>query len=46
MRTGRPVAKIELSAEVAGILEGYTHRRKKAQALRCGRGSCLAAHPV
>jgi len=33
MRTGRPVAKIELSAEVAGILEGYTQRRKTAQAL-------------
>ena len=30
---GRPVAKIELSAEVAGILEGYTQRRKTAQAL-------------
>jgi len=33
MRTGRPVAKVELSAEVAGILEGYTQRRKTAQAL-------------
>ena len=33
MRTGRPVAKIELSAEIAGILEGYTQRRKTAQAL-------------
>ena len=33
MRTGRPVAKIELSAETAGILEGYTQRRKTAQAL-------------
>jgi len=33
MRTGRPVAKIALSAEVAGILEGYTQRRKTAQAL-------------
>ena len=33
MRTGRPVAKIELSSEVAGILEGYTRRRKTAQAL-------------
>jgi transposase len=33
MRTGRPAAKIELSAEVAGILEGYTQRRKTAQAL-------------
>jgi hypothetical protein len=33
MRTGRPVAKIELPAEVAGILEGYTQRRKTAQAL-------------
>ena len=33
MRTGRPVANIELSAEVAGILEGYTQRRKTAQAL-------------
>ena len=33
MRTGRPVAKIELSAEVASILEGYTQRRKTAQAL-------------
>ncbi len=33
MRTGRPVAKIELSSEVAGILEGYTQRRKTAQAL-------------
>src|SRR3954465_13089703 len=33
MRTGRPVARIELSAEIAGILEGYTQRRKTAQAL-------------
>jgi transposase len=33
MRTGRPVAKIELSNEVAGILEGYAQRRKTAQAL-------------
>jgi transposase len=33
MRTGRPVAKIELSAEAAGILEGYAQRRKTAQAL-------------
>ena len=33
MRTGRPVAKIELSSEVAGIPEGYTRRRKTAQAL-------------
>ncbi len=33
MRTGRPVAKIELSAEIAGLLEGYTQRRKTAQAL-------------
>src|SRR5499425_3339943 len=33
MRTGRPVARIEMSAEVAGILEGYTQRRKTAQAL-------------
>src|SRR5262249_26810678 len=33
MRTGRPVAKIELSAEAAGLLEGYTRRRKTAQAL-------------
>src|SRR5215831_1055704 len=33
MRTGRPVAKIELSSEVAEILEGYTRRRKTAQAL-------------
>lgn len=33
MRTGRPVAQIELSAEVADILEGYTQRRKTAQAL-------------
>ena len=33
MRTGRPVAKIELSAELIGILEGYTQRRKTAQAL-------------
>jgi transposase len=33
MRTGRPVAKIELSAEVAEVLEGYTRRRKTAQAL-------------
>jgi transposase len=33
MRTGRPVTKIELSAEVAGILEGYTQRRKTAQGL-------------
>ena len=33
MRTGRPVAKIELSGEDAVILEGYTQRRKTAQAL-------------
>jgi len=33
MRTGRPVAQIELSAEVADILAGYTQRRKTAQAL-------------
>jgi hypothetical protein len=33
MRTDRPVAKIELSAEVASILEGYMQRRKTAQAL-------------
>src|SRR5215472_901510 len=33
MRTGRPVAKIEMSAEIAGILEGYTQRRKTAQVL-------------
>ena len=33
MRTGRRVAKIALSAEIAGILEGYTQRRKTAQAL-------------
>src|SRR6516165_7731081 len=33
MRTGRPVAKIELSSEVAGILEDYAQRRKTAQAL-------------
>ena len=36
MRTGRPVAKIEMSAEIAGILEGYTQRRKTAQALALG----------
>jgi transposase len=29
----RPVAKIELSSEVAGVLEGYAQRRKTAQAL-------------
>jgi Homeodomain-like domain len=33
MRTGRPVARIELSGEDTGILEGYTPRRKTAQAL-------------
>ena len=33
MRTGRPVGKIALSAEVAEILEGYTRRRRTAQAL-------------
>jgi transposase len=42
MRTGRPVAKIKLSSEVAGILEGYTQRSKTAQALalraRCAAG--------
>ena len=46
MRTGRPVAKIELSSEVAGVLEGYAQRRKTAQALamrarivlECARG--------
>jgi 2-keto-4-pentenoate hydratase len=32
-RTGRPVAKIELSDEIAGIPEGYTQRRKTTQAL-------------
>jgi len=31
MRTGRQVAEIELSGDVAGILEGYTKRRKTAQ---------------
>jgi hypothetical protein len=43
MRTGRPVAKIELSVEIAGILEGYTQRRKTAQALALRRGSCSVA---
>src|SRR5262249_16258600 len=33
MRTGRPVAKIALLAEFAAILQGYTQRRKTAQAL-------------
>ena len=33
MRTGRPVGKIALSAEVAEILGGYTRRRRTAQAL-------------
>ena len=33
MRTGRPVAKIELTAEAAGLLEGYKQRRTTAQAL-------------
>jgi len=33
MRTGRPVAKIGLSAAVAGILGGYRQRPKTAQAL-------------
>src|SRR5271165_2919704 len=33
MRIGRPVAKVELTAESAGIVEGYTQRRKTAQAL-------------
>ena len=33
MRTGRPVAKIELSTEVVGILAGDAQRRKTAQAL-------------
>jgi transposase len=33
MRTGRPVAKLERSAEIAGILEGNTQRRKTAPAL-------------
>ena len=33
MRTGRPVARIELPDDAAGILEGYTQRRKTAQAL-------------
>jgi len=40
MRTGRPVTKIELSSEVAGILESYTQRRKTAQAL------ALRDHPA
>ena len=30
---GRPVAKTELSSEVAGVLEGYAQRRKTVQAL-------------
>src|ERR1700757_1747949 len=42
MRTGRPVAKIELSAEIAGILKGKTKRRKRARPrasrARIGRG--------
>jgi len=33
MQTGCLVAKIELSSEVAGMLKGYTQRRKTAQAL-------------
>src|SRR5215468_10660374 len=33
MRTGRPVAKIALLAEVSAILGGYVQRRKTAQAL-------------
>ena len=33
LRTGRPVARIELSAEVAGIVEGCRQRRNTAQAL-------------
>jgi transposase len=33
MRTGRPVAKIELSSEVASALHGFAQRRKTAQAL-------------
>src|SRR5271170_1006876 len=33
LRTGRPVARIELPDDVAGILEGYTQRRNTAQAL-------------
>ena len=33
MRTCRRVVKIELWDEDAGILEGYTQRRKTAQAL-------------
>jgi transposase len=33
MRRGRPAAKIKLSSEIAGILKGYTRRRKTAQAL-------------
>jgi len=33
IRTGRPIAKDEISAEIAGILECYTQRRKTAQAL-------------
>jgi transposase len=33
MRTGRPVAKVELSAEIAGVLQGYAQRRKTAQAM-------------
>ena len=33
MRTGRPVRKIALSAEVTEVLEGYTRRHKTAQAL-------------
>ena len=33
MRTGRPVARIELSGEIAGVLRSYTQRRRTTQAL-------------
>ena len=33
MRRGRRAAKIKLPSEIAGILKGYTQRRKAAQAL-------------
>jgi 2-keto-4-pentenoate hydratase len=43
MRTGRPIAKIKLSAEVAGIPEGYTQQRKTARALALGARIVLGA---
>ncbi len=41
-RTGRPKTELVLSDEERQVLERLTSRRKSAQALACGHGSCLA----